>query len=174
MPSLSSLLLIAALSLLGWQAQAQVQRCTDPRTGQVTYTDGACPSHQRSVEVLPAQSAEEKAEQERIYQEAQARWQVEQERTEAARRAQAEADAAAAAAAEAARPPIIVQVPAPETAPATTSYPLLYPTYPATHTRPPKPPRPPHGRPPPPEPPTQWHCNVFRCTDDKGNVRPIP
>ena len=81
-------------------AQAQVQRCTDARTGKVTYTDGSCSADQRSQEVVPALSPQEKAAQERQYEEAQARWQVEQARTQAQRRLEAEKAAAQAAAAE--------------------------------------------------------------------------
>ncbi len=70
-------------------AQAQVQRCTDARTGKVTYTDGSCSADQRSQEVVPA-LRRRKAAQERQYEEAQARWQVEQARTQAQRRLEAE------------------------------------------------------------------------------------
>ncbi|WP_377726069.1 DUF4124 domain-containing protein [Comamonas nitrativorans] len=159
-------------ALIGWMAPAaaQVQRCTDTRTGQVTYTDGPCPSHQRSVEVLPAQTPEEKAAQARQYEEAQARWQAEQARTEALRRAEAEKAAAQAAAAAAQRPPVQIQLP-PPAEPQVVPYPVYPypPAYPPGHR-----PRPPHGKPPPPEPEGPWQCNVFRCYDGKGNVRPRP
>lgn len=39
-------------------AQAQVLRCTDARTGKVTYTDGACDAGDRSHEVEARKSAE--------------------------------------------------------------------------------------------------------------------
>ena len=123
-------------------AQAQVQRCTDARTGKVTYTDGSCSADQRSQEVVPALSPQEKA-------------------------------AAQAAAAAARQPPVqIIQPPANPAEPVLVPYPV-YPgsvgAYPPHHR-----PRPPHGRPPPPEPEVRWQCNVFRCYDGKGNVRPRP
>lgn len=153
--------------------QAQVQRCTDARTGKVTYTDGSCSADQRSQEVVPALSPQEKAAQERQYEEAQARWQVEQARTQAQRRLEAEKAAAQAAAAAARQPPVqIIQPPANPAAPVVVPYPV-YPgsvgAYPPHHR-----PRPPHGKPPPPEPEVRWQCNVFRCYDGKGNVRPRP
>lgn len=40
-------------------ATAQVVRCTDPATGSVTYTDGACASGQTGTEVAPRQTPEE-------------------------------------------------------------------------------------------------------------------
>ena len=54
--------LAALLSLLFWNAssvQAQVVRCTDARTGQVTYTNGACIQGEAAVQVQKAQSAED-------------------------------------------------------------------------------------------------------------------
>lgn len=164
----------ALAASIAWMAPAtaQVQRCTDTRTGQVTYTDGPCPGHQRSVEVLPAQTPEEKAAQARQYEEAQARWQAEQARTEALRRAEAEKAAAQAAAVAAQRPPVqIIQPTAEPAEPVLVPY-SVYP-YPPAHP-PGHRPRPPHGKPPPPEPEGPWQCNVFRCYDGKGNVRPRP
>lgn len=153
--------------------QAQVQRCTDARTGKVTYTDGSCSADQRSQEVVPALSPQEKAAQERQYEEAQARWQLEQARTQAQRQIEAEKAATQAAAAAARQPPVqIIQPPANPAAPVVVPYPV-YPgsvgAYPPPHR-----PRPPHGKPPPPEPEVRWQCNVFRCYDGKGNVRPRP
>ncbi|MGP1630430.1 MAG: DUF4124 domain-containing protein [Giesbergeria sp.] len=49
----------ALLGALG--AQAQVLRCTDAHTGKVTYTDSACDSGTRGLEVQPRQSPEELA-----------------------------------------------------------------------------------------------------------------
>lgn len=40
-------------------AQAQVIRCTDARTGKVTYTDGACSSGEATREVEPRRTPEE-------------------------------------------------------------------------------------------------------------------
>ncbi|KRC33405.1 DUF4124 domain-containing protein [Acidovorax sp. Root219] len=52
---------ICSLVLAGWcvGAQAQVTRCTDARTGKVTYTDGACNSREAAREVEPRRSPEE-------------------------------------------------------------------------------------------------------------------
>lgn len=50
-------------------AHAQVVRCTDAQ-GRVTYTEGSCPEHQKSREVLPELSAQERAEQDAQYQQA--------------------------------------------------------------------------------------------------------
>ncbi len=151
------------------EVQAQVQRCTDARTGKVTYTDGSCASDQRSVEVVPALTPEEKTAQDRQYEEAQARWQLEQARTQAQRQLEAEKAAAQAAAAAARQPPVqIIQPPANAAEPVLVPYPV-YPGSVGGHR-----PRPPHGKPQPPEQEVQWQCNVFRCYDGKGNVRPRP
>lgn len=44
-------------------ASAQVLRCTDARTGKVTYTDSACDSGTQSREVQPRKSPEELAQE---------------------------------------------------------------------------------------------------------------
>ena len=49
---------LVAASALCLGAQAQVVRCTDARTGQVTYTDGACTPGAAAREVEPRKSAE--------------------------------------------------------------------------------------------------------------------
>ncbi|WP_312568644.1 DUF4124 domain-containing protein [Comamonas sp.] len=148
-------------------AHAQVVRCTDAQ-GRVTYTEGACPAHQTSREVVPELSAQERAEQAAQYQRAL-------ENKRATQQAQAEREAAQAqeaaqrAAAEAARrpppAPIVVVPPAPA---APSDLPVYGPLYP------PRPPHPPHVRPPhpqPPPPPSEgYNCNVFRCYDGKGNT----
>ena len=152
-------------------AHAQVQRCTDARTGQVTYTDGPCAAGQQATEVLPALSPEERAAQQRQYQQAQERLQAELARSQAARRAQAQAEAAQAAAQAAHRPPPPVVVTVPEAQP----YAVPYPVY-VDRGQPHRPHRPGHQSkpPPPPQPGPGWHCNVFRCSDGKGNVVPRP
>ena len=152
-------------------AHAQVQRCTDARTGQVTYTDGPCAAGQQATEVLPALSPEERAAQQRQYQQAQERLQAELARSQAARRAQAQAEAAQAAAQAARRPPPPVVVTVPEAQP----YAVPYPVY-VDRGQPHRPHRPGHQSkpPPPPQPGPGWHCNVFRCSDGKGNVVPRP
>lgn len=50
---------LVAASALCLGAQAQVVRCTDARTGQVTYTDGACTPGAAAREVAPRKSAED-------------------------------------------------------------------------------------------------------------------
>lgn len=82
-------------------APAQVVRCTDARTGAVTYTDGGCERGSTAHEVQPRQSAQE-IDQER----AQAAQALERERERqraqaSAERLQAERDAARAQAAQA-------------------------------------------------------------------------
>lgn len=49
-------LALAALCALAAPAQGQVLRCTDARTGAVSYTDGSCDTGRKAVEVLPARS----------------------------------------------------------------------------------------------------------------------
>ncbi|MFD2299145.1 DUF4124 domain-containing protein [Paracidovorax citrulli] len=51
--------LAAALWLAGAPVQAQVLRCTDPATGQVTYTDGSCGRGAAAREVEPRKTPEE-------------------------------------------------------------------------------------------------------------------
>ena len=52
-------LVLCAAVLLCAPAQAQVVRCTDARTGQVTYTDGACTGGATAREVEPRKTTEE-------------------------------------------------------------------------------------------------------------------
>ncbi|MBS7778449.1 DUF4124 domain-containing protein [Acidovorax sp. CCYZU-2555] len=47
-----------ALCLGAASAHGQVLRCTDARTGAVTYTDGSCDSGRQAEQVLPARSPE--------------------------------------------------------------------------------------------------------------------
>lgn len=47
------------------QVQAQVLRCTDSQTGQVTYTDGACASSSQVYEVERRKTPEERQEEQR-------------------------------------------------------------------------------------------------------------
>lgn len=51
--------LLIALFVLPWAASAQVIRCTDPASGKVTYTDGACDQGQNRKEVAPKQTPED-------------------------------------------------------------------------------------------------------------------
>ena len=57
------LCLAAAASLLGAMASAQVVRCTDARTGAVTYTDGTCHPAAQAREVQARQAPEEIAQE---------------------------------------------------------------------------------------------------------------
>lgn len=136
-------------------AHAQVLRCEDAR-GHVTYTNTECPHSQRSKEIAPRLSDEEKAQQEAQYQQALERKREEQIRWAELDAARRKADAERATA-EAARrppaPPIIVQVPASDSQP--PSYGLLN--------------SPRHTPKPNPKAPG-YNCNVFKCYDGKGNV----
>lgn len=55
--------LAAALWLSGAAVQAQVMRCTDPATGQVTYTDGSCDRGTAAREVERRKTPEEIAQE---------------------------------------------------------------------------------------------------------------
>ena len=91
----------ALLASLG--APAQVLRCTDPRTGKVTYTDGECTSGSQALEVEPRKTPETlRAEREQAA-EAIARKQQRQQ-AEAAERQREAALQRAARAADAAQP----------------------------------------------------------------------
>lgn len=61
--ALSLSLALAALCLATAPAQAQVLRCTDARTGAVSYTDGRCSSAGKVEQVLPARSPEALAQE---------------------------------------------------------------------------------------------------------------
>ena len=54
---------VLCTGLLAASAQAQVVRCQDPRTGQVTYTDGECSGGDKAREVQARKSAEELAQE---------------------------------------------------------------------------------------------------------------
>ncbi len=53
------LLAVCAAVLTSTAAPAQVLRCTDARTGQVTYTDGRCERGTEALEVQPRKTPEE-------------------------------------------------------------------------------------------------------------------
>lgn len=61
MPALRPRHLIVGLCAvwLATGAQAQVVRCTDARTGKVTYTDGACTGGSSAQEIVPRKTPEE-------------------------------------------------------------------------------------------------------------------
>lgn len=152
------LVLLIVPTCMQMPAWAQVQRCTDA-SGHVTYTDTVCQQGQRSHEVVPPTSAQERAEQEARYQQALER-RREQHALDMQRQAQAQAEAAALAA-QRPPPPIVVEVAAPAQPPGVV-YGPLYPPFGPSFMRPPTmPPQPPSAR---------QHCNVFRCYDGKGNT----
>ncbi len=99
---------LAALCLAAASAHGQVLRCTDARTGAVTYTDGSCDNGRQAEQVLPARSPEALAREREEAAQAIAR-------KEQRLREEAQAQAAAAASA-----PTPAQPPAPA-APAETA-----------------------------------------------------
>lgn len=155
-PTSSSLLLALLLSsCFASSVHAQVQRCTDAQ-GHITYTDGPCLKGQRSLEVVPAPTAEERALESLRYEQA-----MERRREEQLINAQHNATRQAEQAAEAVRrppTPVVVQVPAPAAPPAEVIYPPAY-----------YPPHPPHAQPlprPQPRPNSAGtQCNALRCYD---------
>ena len=98
----------ACLGGLALTAQAQVVRCTDARSGKVTYTDGACDSGSAARQVEPRKTpqdiAQERAQAAEALERKQQRLQAEAlaAQTEALRNA--ERDRARAAQADAAAP----------------------------------------------------------------------
>ena len=102
---LLSLLILATVSLWGAAATAQVVRCTDARTGAVTYTDGECAAGTRPREVQARQTpeaiAQERAQAAQALAERQQRLQAEAlaQQLEGERQAQRQRDQAARAAA---------------------------------------------------------------------------
>lgn len=102
------LLAWACLGGLALTAQAQVVRCTDARSGKVTYTDGACDSGSAARQVEPRKTpqdiAQERAQAAEALERKQQRLQAEAlaAQTEALRNA--ERDRARAAQADAAAP----------------------------------------------------------------------
>lgn len=77
--------------LLGWAliactAQAQVMRCVDAKTGEVTYTNGRCISGEMSTQIQAAQSAEEIAAERANASQARERSKAQMARDDAQRR----------------------------------------------------------------------------------------
>ena len=107
MPMSMPLLSLAMAALLGWAAPAcaQVVRCSDARTGAVTYTDGTCPSASRAQEVqarqTPEEIAQERAQAAQALAEKQQRQQIQAaaDEREAQRQAQRQREQAERAAA---------------------------------------------------------------------------
>lgn len=156
------LVLLIVPTCMQMPAWAQVQRCTDA-SGHVTYTDTACQQGQRSHEVVPPTSAQERAEQEARYQQALERRrhaQALQLQRDAVQQAQQQAQQQARAAARR-QPPVVVEVVAPAPAPGVV-YSPLYPPPHRVHASPPARPQHPAS--------AGQQCNVFRCYDGKGNT----
>lgn len=86
-------LVLCAAALLCAAAQAQVVRCTDARTGKVTYTDGACEGGAAAREVEPRKTPEELQQERAQAAEALERKQQRLETEAAATRLQAEREA---------------------------------------------------------------------------------
>ena len=87
--------IFAVLTLAAFAAQSQVIKCTDPRTGRITFSDSPCAIGQNGVEVAPRRTPEEiQADRERA-DEANAR-KVRQQAEERQRAADMAAAAAAA------------------------------------------------------------------------------
>lgn len=82
---IQGLVLVLGLLLAASAAQAQVVRCTDARTGKVSYTDGACDAGQRSAQIEARKTEEQLAAEREQAAEAL-------EQKQARQAAQAEAD----------------------------------------------------------------------------------
>ena len=97
-------------ALLALAAHGQVVRCTDARTGVVSYTDGDCPSGSKAREVLarqtPKEVEQERAQAAQALEHKQQRLQAEAAaaRLDAEQSAQRQREAAAYAAATRTRP----------------------------------------------------------------------
>ena len=59
MPSFLRTAALITATLLAMAAHGQVVRCTDARTGAVSYTDGDCPARSQAREVQPRQTSDE-------------------------------------------------------------------------------------------------------------------
>ena len=101
-------LLSTALLLLSLSAQAQVVRCTDARTGKVTYTDGSCASgttaHEVEARKTPAELQQEREQAAEALERKQHRLEAEATAAEQDARRAAEQDRARAARTAAAAP----------------------------------------------------------------------
>lgn len=172
MLSILRLLTLTGAALLSVATPAQVVRCTDARSGTITYTDGDCAPGSRAHEVQARQSAQDIAQeraqaaqalehkQQRLQAEAaalqlQAQRQALHEREQAAQR-QREIDWLGRQGSgeieknRPAAPPEVVYVPVP--------WPPQRPVHP----------HPPHFEAPRPLPQRFTHCNMFRCYDRQG------
>jgi len=98
----------ACLGGLALNAQAQVVRCTDARTGKVTYTDGSCASgttaHEVEARKAPAELQQEREQAAEALERKQQRLETEATAAEQDARRAAEQDRARAARTAAAAP----------------------------------------------------------------------
>lgn len=110
MAPLQLLMAVGLVGGLSLAAQAQVVRCTDARTGKVTYTNGACETGSAAREVEPRKSADQIATEREQAAQALARKQEQLQaqalaaQTEALRNAERDRARAAQAAAAAPSP----------------------------------------------------------------------
>lgn len=99
---------LSAALLLSLSAQAQVVRCTDARTGKVTYTDGSCASgttaHEVEARKTPAELQQERDQAALALERKQQRLESEATAAEQEARRAAEQDRARAARSAAAAP----------------------------------------------------------------------
>ncbi|HRL99775.1 MAG TPA: DUF4124 domain-containing protein, partial [Acidovorax sp.] len=100
--------LLSTALLLSLSAQAQVVRCTDARTGKVTYTDGSCASgttaHEVEARKTPAELQQEREQAAEALERKQHRLEAEATAAEQDARRAAEQDRARAARTAAAAP----------------------------------------------------------------------
>ena len=100
--------LLSTALLLSLSAQAQVVRCTDARTGKVTYTDGSCASgttaHEVEARKTPAELQQEREQAAEALERKQQRLETEATAAEQDARRAAEQDRARAARTAAAPP----------------------------------------------------------------------
>ena len=99
-PSFPSLVKSAALPALtactlllwGMDGNAQIMRCTDAKTGEVTYTNGRCLGGEASAQIRPAQSPDEIAQERDAAAKARELSKAQMSRDEAQRRQREEAE----------------------------------------------------------------------------------
>ncbi len=63
MPRFATSAIFAVLTMAVFSAFGQVIKCTDPRTGRITFSDSPCATGQSSVEVQPRRTPEEMQEE---------------------------------------------------------------------------------------------------------------
>ena len=83
---------LGALLLWSGGVHAQVMRCTDTKTGEVTYTNGRCIDRETATQVQPAQSAQEIAQERDAAAKARQQSQAQMARDDAQRRQREDAE----------------------------------------------------------------------------------